>query len=231
LTCPAEEGIEAARVKKEGRYSDLMVEINLNKCWTAELFSLEVGARGLVASRTFKVFCLLGFTVPEANNLCRSLSVVSSRCSYAIHCAHVENSWIPRGLIHAPPSPAPFFSNWRRKPAVSDHIIPHLDEPRVPSTTPSSLAELNLHFLFRQGVSRLYHFTDRSCLPSIANSGLLSWVGLEKAGIVGKKGSSELSRALDRRKGLGDFVRLSFSPKHPMLFVALKEVGWPIPLC
>ena len=28
---------------------------------------------------------------------------------------------------------------------------------------------------------------------------------------------------LDERKGLGDFVRLSFTPRHPMMYVALRE--------
>ena len=41
--------------------------------------------------------------------------------------------------------------------------------------------------------------------------------------ISGKKGSSQLSRVLDQKKGLGDFVRLSFTPRHPMMYVALDE--------
>ena len=64
---------------------------------------------------------------------------------------------------------------------------------------------------------------DRSCLPSIAEHGLLSWVGLDKEDIGGRKGSSELSRALDTSKGLGDFVRLSFTTRHPMMYVAQKD--------
>ena len=56
LTCPAEEGIEAARVRKLDRYQNLLYEISRTKCWTAELYTLEIGARGLVACRTFKIF-------------------------------------------------------------------------------------------------------------------------------------------------------------------------------
>jgi hypothetical protein len=88
---------------------------------------------------------------------------------------------------------------------------------------PSSPGELNLHILSRLGISCFYHFTDRSCLPSIAEHGLLSWVGLDKEDIGGRKGSSELSRALDTSKGLGDFVRLSFTTRHPMMYVAQKD--------
>ena len=48
-------------------------------------------------------------------------------------------------------------------------------------------------------------------------------MALDKIGFTGRKGSSKLSRKLDQNKGLGDFVRLSFTPNHPMLYVALKE--------
>ena len=72
-------------------------------------------------------------------------------------------------------------------------------------------------------MNKLYHFTDRSCLSSIRETGLQSWVSLEAKGVIGRKGSSALSRSLDKEKGLGDFVRLSFTPQHPMMFVALRE--------
>ena len=77
--------------------------------------------------------------------------------------------------------------------------------------------------LLNHGVTKLYHFTDRSSLPSIQKNGLKSWVGLAREGIEGRKGSSALSRLLDQKKGLGDFVRLCFTPRHPMMYVALTE--------
>src|SRR5689334_17526347 len=107
LTCPAEEGIEAARDRKESKYYPLLLGIKKTKCWTADLFTLEIGARGLVACRAFKIFRLLGMESTEANALCRSLSLVSSRCSYAIHCAHTLNAWIPMGLVRVPLSSIP----------------------------------------------------------------------------------------------------------------------------
>ena len=73
------------------------------------------------------------------------------------------------------------------------------------------------------GITKLYHFTDRSSLPSIQKIGLKSWVGLARDGIEGRKGSSALSRLLDKKKGLGDFVRLCFTPRHPMMYVAVTE--------
>ena len=154
LTCPAEEGIEAARLRKESRYAPLLTLIESTRCWTPELFTLEIGARGLVACRTFKLFRSLGFESSEANALCRSLSLVSSRCSYAIHCAHSLNAWIPRGLIRAPPPAQPL--PWR--PKFTGCFRPKTNKravvaPRLPPVTssatdaPSAVAELNVHRL------------------------------------------------------------------------------------
>ena len=62
LTCPAEEGIAAAQVRKEERYKDLLNQINETKTWKARLMTLEVGARGLVGSNTYRSFRVLGLS-------------------------------------------------------------------------------------------------------------------------------------------------------------------------
>jgi hypothetical protein len=229
LTCPAEEGIEAARDRKEGKYATLITDINNTRCWTANLQTIEIGARGLVACRTFKLFRSFGFEAREANALCRSLSIVASRCSFAIHCAHQLGAWVPRGLVHVPPVVVPenrFFKHTRHVGKSIDPKPPSVSLPHsvVCTPDPSSLLPTESHgLLVKNGVLKLYHFTDRSCVPSIQKHGLKSWVGLNKEGIEGKKGSSSLSRLLDNKKGLGDYVRLSFTSRHPMMYVALKE--------
>jgi hypothetical protein len=101
LTCPAEEGIQAARDRKEAKYASLVDSINAANNWRAELHTVEIGARGLVACHTYSVFRTLGFTHSEANTLCRTLSTVSARCSFSIHLAHKHSSWIPRDLVHS----------------------------------------------------------------------------------------------------------------------------------
>jgi hypothetical protein len=45
LTCPAEEGIHNAVLRKQARNKDLQTELN-NGHWTATLLTVEVGARG-----------------------------------------------------------------------------------------------------------------------------------------------------------------------------------------
>lgn len=49
---------------------------------------------------------------------------------------------------------------------------------------------------------------------------MFSWSHCEKNGInIKEPGGSQLSRNLDSNKGLEDYVRLSFTRNHPMMFV------------
>lgn len=75
------------------------------------------------------------------------------------------------------------------------------------------------------GINKLYHFTDRDNLESIIkNGGLYSWMDCERKGIkVNKPGGSIVSRQLDTSRSLGDYVRLSFTTQHPMMYVAMKD--------
>ena len=85
LTCPAEEGIEAGRVRKLARYEQLKQDI-ANAGWVADLLTIEVGARGYVAYSTECCFRQLGM-------LCKSLSRVVARCSYAIYLSRKNKGW------------------------------------------------------------------------------------------------------------------------------------------
>ena len=74
-------------------------------------------------------------------------------------------------------------------------------------------------------IEKLYHFTDKSNLESIVRTnGLYSWEYLERNRItINKRASSDLSRDIDRRKNLGNYVRLSFTKYHPMMHFALNS--------
>lgn len=82
-----------------------------------------------------------------------------------------------------------------------------------------------LEILRRNGITKLYHFTDRDNLDSIvSNGGLYSWADCEAKGItISKPGGSAQSRSLDSRDGLQNFVRISFTPQHPMMYVAMND--------
>ena len=74
-------------------------------------------------------------------------------------------------------------------------------------------------------IVKLYHFTDRDNLESIiANGGLYSWMDCERKGIkINKPGGSPVSRQLDSGRNLEDYVRISFTTQHPMMYVAMKD--------
>lgn len=79
--------------------------------------------------------------------------------------------------------------------------------------------------LDQYGITKLYHFTDRSNLESIiTEGGLYSWMDCDKKGIkITKPGGEALSRALDCRHNLQEYVRVSFTTQHPMMYVAMQE--------
>ena len=74
-------------------------------------------------------------------------------------------------------------------------------------------------------ITKLYHFTDRDNLESIIkNGGLYSWMDCNRKGIkINKPGGSPASRQLDSSRNLEDYVRVSFTTQHPMMYVAMKD--------
>jgi len=101
-----EEGINAVQLRKEVRYHELVVNINENN-WNAELITLEIGARGLIGINVFRAFVKLGLPPQTATILCRTLSVVVARCSYAICLAHDSKEWPHMDLVLAASGPQP----------------------------------------------------------------------------------------------------------------------------
>src|SRR3954470_14220344 len=67
--------------------------------WKASLWTLEIGARGLVGLSTHKTFVRLGFTSSQAKALCKKLSTVVARSSYAMVQAHQNLAWTHKNLI------------------------------------------------------------------------------------------------------------------------------------
>lgn len=74
-------------------------------------------------------------------------------------------------------------------------------------------------------IAKLYHFTDFDNLESIIkNGGLYSWMDCERKGIkIAKPGGGSTSRQLDSGRNLEDYVRVSFTTQHPMMYAAMKD--------
>ena len=82
-----------------------------------------------------------------------------------------------------------------------------------------------LDYLRQKGVPCFYHFTDERNLPSIRKmGGLYSWYYCQQNDIkIPNPGGDTLSWQLDSRKGLQDYVRLSFCNDHPMAYRKKQE--------
>ena len=92
LTCPAEEGIQAARERKLGRYQGLADSINASH-WSATVIPFEVGARGFVAHSTHSLLAQLGIRGRDKSAVCRKLGMIAARASFAIYLAHSNPVW------------------------------------------------------------------------------------------------------------------------------------------
>ncbi len=77
----------------------------------------------------------------------------------------------------------------------------------------------------QQGIKHFYHFTDNSNIPAIKlHKGLYSWADAQRIGIeIPRPGGGDLSRSLDQRYGLQNYVRVSFTKSHPMLYIAKND--------
>ena len=182
LTCCAEEGIQSAQTQKEARYYDLMQEVVEQK-WTVKLLTLEVGARGLVGSRTFRAFHTLGFSCRQAKSLCKSLSEIVARCSYAIYLAHSSTMWPHSNDLVV---------------GKKSFAIPAKDvDMRSAEVKKDAVAISNIQKLRQENIKFLYHSTDEANIESIRKHGLMSATNLIHNKITSKMNSDATSRSMD----------------------------------
>jgi hypothetical protein len=223
LTCPAEEGILTAQARKRERYEHLVSAINDDprNPWSATLFTVESGARGFVGKSISRLLRLLGLPARQVRKECRSISDITAKCTFEIFLAKDSMYWDKRRAL------VPSICD----PAQNLKELEVVVHPR-PVSSPRPAYTLNaVDFLKHKGVRHLYHFTNRSNLVSIMRLGLRSWKFIEEnGGIDSTQGGSAISRALDEKKGLERFVRLSFSRKHPMMFACQRDGRVPDPV-
>ena len=103
-------------------------------------------------------------------------------------------------------------------------IVPPVPEKPIAVTfKPNKNAFIDV--LLDYQVTKLYHFTDRSNLESIKKmGGLYSWDYMLRNNYeIKTPGGDNLSRMLDARYKLQNYVRISFCSNHPMMHIAKKE--------
>lgn len=79
--------------------------------------------------------------------------------------------------------------------------------------------------IIKKGIENLYHFTDYENIASIKEQGgLYSWDYCERNNIdISRPGGGDLSRDLDQRYQLENYVRLSFQQYPPLLYTFKKN--------
>ena len=76
----------------------------------------------------------------------------------------------------------------------------------------------------------LYHFTDESNFPTIAQRGLLSKTKMREEGWwPAATGGNQLSHDLDQHRGISNYVSLCFTRNHPMKYLAHQSGRLPRP--
>lgn len=98
LTCPAEENIADARLRKRTKYTPLKDQIEDNK-WSCHLMTIEVGARGLVSGSIPRALRRLGFCNSEIRSVVRNVSISAARCSFAIYRSSTVRTWSWNPLV------------------------------------------------------------------------------------------------------------------------------------
>jgi len=92
LTCPAEENIADAQLRKETKYTPLKDQIKDNE-WKCHLMTIEVGARGFVSGSVRRCLRKLGFTNSNIRDLLHKVSLSAARCSFAIYRSYKASQW------------------------------------------------------------------------------------------------------------------------------------------
>jgi hypothetical protein len=99
LTVPSDENISAAQIRKTARYTNLSSDINSTTKWNSTIITIEVGARGFVARSMSSFLRRIGFTSQASSALCKSISLVTARCSHHVWLHRDNKSWKPGALL------------------------------------------------------------------------------------------------------------------------------------
>jgi len=110
LTCPAEEGIKAAEIRKLARYNKELVPLITGQfpAWTVHLFTIEAGVRGFLAHSFRKFLSKIGLPKPIIRNTLNNVSEIVATCSYYIYQSINADKWNNRPpLILSGATPQP----------------------------------------------------------------------------------------------------------------------------
>jgi hypothetical protein len=85
LTCPAEEGIVEAKIRKEAKYNKELVPLIKKNGWSPTLMTVEVGARGCPGRSVRSCLRKIGLSNTMAGTVVKAVSLTSARCSLVVY--------------------------------------------------------------------------------------------------------------------------------------------------
>ena len=93
LTCPHEDNVDAAQVRKDERYEALVRECNEDAGWRATHFPVEVGCRGYIGGRLVKWFNFIGVGCRQKNTVVKEIQHTVEKASHWIWLKRNDESW------------------------------------------------------------------------------------------------------------------------------------------
>ena len=92
LTCGDESNFESQRARKEARYQQLLADICATG-WKAQLFTVEVGCRGLYHHTLPHLFNFFNIPRHRKKKALNEVAVIALRCSYTIWLSRDNRIW------------------------------------------------------------------------------------------------------------------------------------------
>ena len=133
LTCPCEENMERWHSTKLAKYSCLVNTITSNG-WGADLFAIEVGARGYCSRSVTLCLRRLGFSNKLAFSTTKKVGLTCMKSSFCIWLARNSKAW-SQDLLPSSSQPSPVKVSKVKSPLSS------IPEDSEVSFNPSSLAK------------------------------------------------------------------------------------------
>ena len=139
--------------------------------------------------------------------LCKVLSVVAARCSYAIYLAHKDSVWYDKtDLVVVYEDDVPDVLKDELKPA----------EKKAGPTCRTSVVN-NIVYLREKGIDRFYHFTDVANLESIRKHGLMSASNLQ---------ANSLTSVMNSKKRVVTQTRSMLEIKPDLIMKWICRCAW-----
>ena len=93
LTVPHEDNIDAAQIRKDERYANLLTECEENG-WMAKHFPIEVGCRGFIGNRLRDLLHFIGIKQTEMRKVMKNIEETVEKASHWVWLKRNDDIWL-----------------------------------------------------------------------------------------------------------------------------------------